>query len=219
MTESTQTQLNNIKTHVLDPKAVNFSALQTYRILVFTLAFVLVVSIAAIYQLAAKQQLIVRVNDQGIPEVLKIQKDKQITDFVSMPLFIRTYLDYLFNWNQNTYTLKCSLILPLMAPDLRKEFSDEQIANDYLDAIKVTNTISNITVLSVIDKVIPYKDGFITEAKTIKTRIIKDHIDSEVMSTFQIAYRKVTPTPDNIWGYQVFMISEFKEGDVKGEIK
>lgn len=215
---TTQSQLEKIKKHILDPKAVNFSALQTYRILVIVLAFVLAVSITIIYTLASKQQLVVKVDDQGIPESLKIQKNKQITDFVSMPLFIRTYLDYLFNWDQNTYSLKCSLILPLMAPDIRKEFQEDQMKNDYLSAIKATNTISSITVLSVLDKLIPYKDGYITEVKAIKTRIVNEHIDLQVMSTFQIAYRKVTPTPDNIWGYQVFMTNEYIEGDVKGEI-
>lgn len=219
LTDSTKIQLEKIKTHILDPKAVSFSALQTYKLLVIILAFTVTVLGGVVYQLSAKEQLVVKVDDQGIPEPLKIQKDKQVTDFVSMPLFIRTYLDYLYNWDQRTYSLKCSLILPLMAPDIRKEFQEEQNKNNYLEAIQKTDTISSITVLSVIDKIIPYQDGYITEVKAVKTRIMNQKIDSEVLSTFQIAYRKVTPTPDNIWGYQVFMISEFREGEIKGEIK
>ena len=218
MNQKTAEQIEKFKINVIHPKAVITSTIQSYKILVIFLAAALVLCLTMNYKLVLKEQLIVSVDDQGIPQSLKVNKQKDITEFTSMPIFIRTYLDYLYNWDYRVYSMKCSLIMPLMAPDLRQEFQESIEKNQ--DAIEKTNTISTISVLSVYnDKLVPYKGGYLTEAKCVKTRIVNQQIDSEVFSTFQIAYRKIKPTVDNIWGYEVFMVTEYKEGDIKGEIK
>ena len=114
----------------------------------------------------------------------------------------------MYSWNSSTYVEQIRSALPLMANDMREEYLTQIEKNDVIQTItdgKITSVIQIKNLEST--SVTKYKEGYMAEVEGIKLRVV-DFVTRETPVKLQIAFRPVSLSGDNIWGFEVFELHE-----------
>lgn len=176
--------------------------------LVVSISLILNLVLAISLTMALKRkQIVVSIDQQGLPVPMKIT-NQNLENLINWRQFLETFVQKMYAWNSNTYVDQIRSALPLMADDMRQEYLNQIEKNDIIQTItegKITSVIQIKNLDSV--KVVKYKEGYKAEIEGIKLRVV-DFITRETPVKIQIAFRPVSLTSDNIWGFEVFEFHE-----------
>ena len=154
-----------------------------------------------------KKQIVVSIDNQGLPVPMQIT-NQNLQNLINWRQFLETFVQKMYSWNSSTYVEQIRSALPLMANDMREEYFTQIEKNDVIQTItdgKITSVIQIKNLEST--SVTKYKEGYMAEVEGIKLRVV-DFVTRETPVKLQIAFRPVSLSGDNIWGFEVFEFHE-----------
>lgn len=161
----------------------------------------------AYMKLAGKQQVVVGVNNNGIPEEV-VYKGSNISNVVNHKQFLTHILNMVYDWNKDNYKSNIEKATPYMSKSLTANYLEEIQRGGFIDQVIEYEMTSSLTIQSINDdSLVKYKDGYKITVNALKLRIT-DFIDRTIPVEIDIAFRPVEVSKNNLWGLEIFELKE-----------
>ncbi len=192
----------------INPQADLNVAYQTAKFsAIASFIFNIILSLCLIIVSASKEKII-GIDQQGIPYPVEVINQK-LSDLISFRQFLSFFLTTLYSWHPDTYEDQMNSILAFMSPELKSEYRKYIAESDLINKIKRNKVSSVISIKNInTDTLEVYQDGYRIRIEAIKANItsLKDELVQPV--EFTIAFRKISPSKYNLWGFEVFELKE-----------
>lgn len=161
----------------------------------------------AYMKLSAKQQVVVGINEKGIPQNV-VYKGSNISNLVNHKQFLTQFLNLVYDWNKENYKQNIERATNFMNKNLTANYLDEIKRGGFIEQVEEYEMTSSLTIQSINeDSLKQYQDGYIITVNAMKLRIT-DFIDRSIPVEIDIAFRPTDITKNNIWGLEIFEIKE-----------
>lgn len=161
----------------------------------------------AYMRLAGKQQVVVGINQDGIPQNV-VYKGSNISNLVNHKQFITHFLNLIYDWNKDNYKENIERATDYMNRSLTSNYLDEIDRGGFIEQVQEYEMTSSLTIQQIKDdSLIQYKDGYQITVNAMKLRIT-DFIDRSIPVEIDIAFRPTEVSKNNIWGLEIFEIKE-----------
>lgn len=161
----------------------------------------------AYMRLSAKQQVVVGINEEGIPQNT-IYKGSNISNLVNQKQFMTHTLNLIYDWNKDNYRKNIEKATNFMSNDLKNNYLEEIKRGGFIEQVEEYEMTSSLTIQSIDDDSLEkYKDGYKITISAVKLRIT-DFIDRTIPVEIDVAFRPVKVDNNNLWGLEIFEIKE-----------
>lgn len=203
---STNEQIQIIKEQYLSPMALAVNSAHKFMIIAICSIFINVLLGVSVFLLTLKNPTYLKLSDQNAPEVLV--KTKGNIDFSNYKLFVQSFLEHLYNLDQNTYVSQLEYTMNLMSPGMQNDFYKQitdlgkiqQLQNGEIKSFVSVRQISNVKQDS--------KDTFSVQADVVLTRFTSFKKNQNQLLPVILKIEKCTVSPSNPWGMEVYALDE-----------
>lgn len=184
-----------------------FLKISTVVLLISNLVLVIAFGVAY-FNLSKKQQVVVGINQDGIPTENVVYKGSNMANLVNHKQFLTQLLNLVYDWNKDNYKKNIEKATNYMSSNLSNNYLDEIERGGFIEQVQEYEMTSSLTIQSINeDSLVEYKNGYMITVNALKLRIT-DFIDRSIPVEIDIAFRPTEITNSNIWGLEIFEIKE-----------